>query len=1152
MDTIITPKVIVDLTEFIDISKKDLKAEVECKLLSGKIQTKDVADRIFGAIKTLVVGAETEEHRLTFSYSDSTRVSVEKPEYIHKLLTTNSFKEIPSINVERKQAYFDKSVGKSDIIDVPEGNARFTLRSETHLRKDWEGNPNDPKAHVRMIHRKSFKSTSELFRIDFSMIKTRSINSKQLLRDMLKQPHSYELEIEFINKETKLDSVDIVKDLINILSMLSQAYYQTPFLLPVSDIQKYQQEFKMSGNIFLNPVTMVRRDLRSDNIHNISKGYTVTNKADGERSGLYVARDHRLIRITPQMNVTWTGITANSDMHTGDFLDGEYIASKNLFCIFDVYRFRNKDIRNLPLLKSDDDTVKNPHNSRIGCAKTFVDDLRTHFTMQLSSTPLRIETKLFLSGDGPSMEEAIQTILTTEFEYETDGLIFTPKASPVAPPEDRKGKTWMRVYKWKPPHMNTIDFLLKVLPEETFDPIKQVKVRKGELYVSRTPGDDIIYPRETMTGEYVPRKLPDDLQRIAETNTRIPSIFQPTVPRDPDAYQIMVEVNDRGLLIDSFGTRVDDNTVVECSFDIETHRWSILRTRYDKTYQYRVLREPQYGNDIITANNVWTSIHIPITESNLKEFISNPMDSTNEDDLYYRDDMKRCSRVFNDVYDFHNRIKEDLYKQNVKKDDTLLELAVGRAGDLNKWKRIRASKVVGVDISLSNITSPAQGAAVRYITDKRKNPRDYLPPCLFVEGDMTTFPLFEQEDKYMAILTGAQTGSTKYLQAFEKLDKFDAISCQFAMHYACETEETFRAFAKNIQKYGRDIFFGTCSDGKSIYSLLVGKKTQMFGSEKQMCGDYTKEYDDRDTWTEEFGMPVKVNLESFDKPAIEYLVPFEKVTQILEEHGYDLVESALFSELYSSQTGITLTPEQQVFSFLNRTFVFRRSSRSDTKDAETVATAQSASENPTEGRDSITAASDTQSTDRATDGEPAKPVKRKLRKPKEDAGPPPVLFHGADESKGEHRNFSNMSEHRIDVDGTQFPTVEHYFQAMKAKEFKDDEIYEKIVKAKSAKAAKALGKKVKNFAKEVWDASRDEIMYKAIRTKFVQHPELQKQLLATADRLIGEADARDTYWGIGTAMTSEKSKHPEKWRGQNRIGKILMELRREFQELGST
>jgi ribA/ribD-fused uncharacterized protein len=1121
MDNIVTTQVLDEIISFLDISKKDPKAEVECKLLSGKIQTKDVADRILHSIQTLAIGAQIEQQYISITYSDGIRVIVEGALNIQKLCIQNSFKEIP-LHVEKKQKYFEGSLGKKDIVDVPEVSCRFTLRSEQALRKDWEGNPSDSKGHIRMINRKSFHTASQLFRIDFSMVKTRPMNSKQTIRDMLKQPQTYELEIEFVNPKTEIENKDIVSDMMNIISVLSQSYYQTPFLLKVSDIHRYQQEFKMTSNVFLNPVTISRRHLKEENQYNILKGYTVTTKADGQRAGLYVSRDRKLIMITPNLQVIWTGIIAKDDSHIGDFIDGEYISEKRLFCIFDVYRFRGRDTKGLPLMKSDEDTLKNPLHSRLGCARMFVEDLQTGFTITPSLKQFRIETKLFLAGDGLAMEECIQSLLDTKFEYETDGLVFTPRNTSVAPPDDRKGRTLLRVYKWKPPQMNTIDFLIKIAGDETFDPITKNKAKRGELYVSRTPGEDIIYPRETITGEYVPKKLPEDLQKIADMNTRIPSVFQPNVPRDPDAYIILVPTNEKGLTVDSVGNRVEDNTIVECAFDTETHRWSILRTRYDKTYQYRVLREPQYGNDISTANSVWSSIHIPITENMIRTFASIPPDDTYEDDMYYRDDMKRCSRLFNDMYDFHNRIKDELYKQNVKKDDVLLELAVGRGGDLNKWKRVHPSKVVGLDISLANITSPTQGLAVRYLMDKRKNPRDYLPPCLFLQGDMTAYPLFEQDDKYMAILTGKETAPTKYLSDFENLTKFDAISCQFALHYACESEEIFRAFAKNIQKYGKDVFFGTCSDGQSIYSLLAGKRSFVFGNEKQVCGDYTKQYDDRESWTEEFGMPIKVFLESFANPAIEYLVPFEKVTSILEEYGWDLVQTKLFSELYSSQTGITLTQEQQVFSFLNRTFVFKRSSK---KTEEVV-------EEPKQ----------------ELKEEQEIPKKRKLKRTNNEEGPEPVLFHGADESKGDYRNFSNMSQHPIEVNGEQFPSVEHYFQAMKAKEFKDDEVYDKIVKAKSAKAAKALGKKVKGFEKEVWDAKKDDIMKTGIKSKFVQHPELRKQLLETDNRVIGEANARNTYWGIGTSMSSEKSKHPAKWRGQNKLGKILMDLRVEFQQ----
>ena len=114
---------------------------------------------------------------------------------------------------------------------------------------------------------------------------------------------------------------------------------------------------------------------------------------------------------------------------------------------------------------------------------------------------------------------------------------------------------------------------------------------------------------------------------------------------------------------------------------------------------------------------------------------------------------------------------------------------------------------------------------------------------------------------------------------------------------------------------------------------------------------------------------------------------------------------------------------------------------------------------------------------------------------------------------------------------------------MKAKEFDDQEVYKKITSSKTPKAAKAAGKKVKNFVTEVWDAKREAVMEKGVKAKFVQHPELRKELLETKDRIIGKADARNTFWGIGTGMSSDKAKHPSKWREQNKLGKMLMALR---------
>ena len=191
---------------------------------------------------------------------------------------------------------------------------------------------------------------------------------------------------------------------------------------------------------------------------------------------------------------------------------------------------------------------------------------------------------------------------------------------------------------------------------------------------------------------------------------------------------------------------------------------------------------------------------------------------------------------------------------------------------------------------------------------------------------------------------------------------------------------------------------------------------------------------------------------------------------------------------------------------------------------------------------------------------PKKAVRHKLiKKPVDDKPPPepPILFYGADESKGEYRYMSNMFVAPFEVDGVTFPTVEHYFQWSKAMMFegKDSESAKKMLKPPrnkeftEAKSVKSLGKKVKDFSAATWDDAKDQIMEKGVRAKFVnpKHGLLEK-LLATGDRQIGEANPRDKYWGIGTSSETADAKDPKKWKGKNMLGVILMKLRNEFTE----
>lgn len=1125
-----------ELAKFTELANKDPRAEFEVKVLAGRIQTRDVATRILEAIKSIAPEV-IEEQRLTIIYPENVRVHVLGVSNIHKVCVTKSFKNIP-LDVERKTRYFEGS-GK-DTIDTPDFFCRFTLSTEKHLKKDYSGDVDDPKAQIRVIHRQGFAVPGGEFRIDMSMVKTK-VSAKDGIRVVLRNQPQYELEVEYTPRKEPRPAKEILRSLYKILETLVGAYQETHHILPLSDLQRYAQEFKASGNLFYNPITLERRHIVADRPNNILKGYTVTNKADGQRCGLYVTRDKRLIRVNPNGQVVFTGITARGDTHANDFFDGEYLPKQNLFCIFDVYRYKGRDVKSLPLFTTDDDVKKNPGSSRLGTAMQFIRDIPSDFVKD-SESSLRIDTKLFLAGDGSAMEEAIQRILDTEFEYETDGLVFTPRSSSVAPHTDIRGKAWLRVYKWKPPHQNSIDFLVKFEDTPAYDVTRKQMVKKGSLYVGRTPGVDILYPCETLTGEYVPPKLPQEFLQLAESGSRVPSVFQPSAPRDPDAYIIKVPLNDKNVPVDTEGEKVEDNTIVECAYNTETLEWSVMRTRYDKTYRYRILGQAEYGNDINVADSIWTSIHVPITETMLKTLVSSPPDDTFEDDMYYRDDVDSRDRILKNVYGFHNRIKEDQYTTYVVPGNTLLELAVGRGGDMHKWRRSKPSKVLGMDISLNNLSMPRQGACVRYLQEKKRS-NEYLPKVLYAQGDMTK-PFEEQESKYLQIVFGKEPATTPYLAEFRDIQEWDLVACQFAMHYACESEEVFKTFVSNL-KHCKSVFFGTCLDGKAVYTLLAGKDRHTFRSRGKTFAEITKKYTDTGEWKDEFGQQIDVLLESIVKPTPEFLVPFESVIRIMGEAGFEPVDSKMFGEIYTGQNRVVLEQAEQDFSFLYRTFAFKRVSGAKVEEPEAEPEPESPPESevpPSVPESEVPPSAPESEVAPAAPGEPEVAKVRRKRIVKEPlVALPDIVFFFSKEP--ENKELSNFYETNFKMDGIEYKSAEHAFEAIKAKTFGDDETFAKILKAKSAQSAKSFGNKVKGFNEEAWKEKQDEVMKSILRAKFTQNLDLRKKLLDTDDKVLANADSRDKYWGIATSANTTMAKDPKKWKGENKLGTMLEEVR---------
>src|SRR5258708_1382919 len=96
-----------------------------------------------------------------------------------------------------------------------------------------------------------------------------------------------------------------------------------------------------------------------------------------------------------------------------------------------------------------------------------------------------------------------------------------------------------------------------------------------------------------------------------------------------------------------------------------------------------------------------------------------------------------------------------------------------------------------------------------------------------------------------------------------------------------------------------------------------------------------------------------------------------------------------------------------------------------------------------------------------------------------------ILFYRVREPFGE---FSNFAGFPIEVDGKQWPTVEHYFQAQK---FAGTDHEEVIRRLESPMIAARMGRSRKLPLRRDWESVKDDIMRVALQAKFTQHPNLK-------------------------------------------------------------
>lgn len=939
------------------------------------------------------------------------RFSVQGKDNIAVLFKTN---KLPSDGVTVMKKSTVKGVKPVMIDDISfkvdlkdEMDVQEAIVSELHLRF-----PSLDKG-FRFKQRYSYLDKSNHVRFDFSIVRTskyvgsdfvahKTMSQSQVLSNI----QTYEIEVEMVRSNDPVDAKKtrptLMKGFLSaMLAMYMCVIDERHFMSSIEKTDVLKSYLKMCyvrdnlnvstllKNIsfrpkeyFLGPqpVTLERKNVIPSGLGIVSilDDYTVTEKADGERYLLFVNNDGKCYIINNRLSIKYTGVKLNKVVNS--IFDGELITSDrsgrkvSMFGIFDVYFYNSTDVRMLPLISDGQsgweqlDTAK---KSRVQLMEHFASQYKEHFATQ----GVTIFAKEFKTGD---MFQSSKGILTRssagEYPYNIDGLIYTPKYYAVGGQFMRDSpssvRTWEMVFKWKPPHDNTIDFLVKFEKDATGSHtvlIKDDKYNKvAVLSVGYNPSiherltakkyltDDLKSSKAYISKEFVPYDVVDSsismaYLPLAENNT---TNFNKIAPKCLS------------------GDVIEDNSIVEFAYNPSigntySQHWVPLRVRHDKTDMLRRFGLSGTANDYKTAMNVWSSIQNPVTEEIITGTHVISREDIIDDDVYFSSTLDRYKYASLTMKNFHNEyIKKRQLLLKMPKGSTVFDIACGKAGDLKKWIDAGFSKVMGIDVVRDNIENRKNGAYARTLEARTKfNFNDKKTPFVYLTADASqkitpeyVESMEDPDDKYVAkVLMGLIKPSQLKQDTLSKYHGFmtggfDVISCQFAVHYFFENQTTLDNFVFNVDANLKlnGYLIGTCLDGhlvKQKLSLIKKGESIQGMRDDRVLWNITKLYDNNKDI--KLGEQIEIYMESIGKPIKEYLVDFNLLQSKLHEKGITMLtpeECSVFGieksieSFKSTYTRVVnsedksqlakdvriMSQEEKDYSFLNSWFIFKR------------------------------------------------------------------------------------------------------------------------------------------------------------------------------------------------------------------------------------
>lgn len=919
-------------------------------------------------------------------------------------------------------------------------NREKNIRPEVSSMIDsWK----DTKKTFRFIKRYSFiqsKRNKYPYQFDLSIVKTNKQRRLQSGRkvfikeysiqdaNVFNEPENYEVEMEVIKNDAKYQKPDeLYAAMKKGIKIILSGWQVTNFPVSYSEQDNVKKEYMIlihgkenhprtkdgkprrahTGD-FIGPssVSLEHKNIMNIDIDssmpNINNPYTVTDKADGDRKMLFISNVGKIYLIDTNMNIQFTGMVTKHKSSCNTIIDGEHVLHDkvgnfiNLFLGFDIYYLDKKNTKGFPFMNVPDKEFKyidkelEKNKFRGDLLADTINGLDATCVVKNYITPLQIRMKTFYTNVGSNIFAECKKILDSVkegivYEYETDGLIFTPcdksvGSSKIGEITSSRKMRWDYSLKWKPPEFNTIDFLVKTKKLETgedlignifVDGIDQQQYEQFNQYKTLIlhVGFD-----ENKHGFLNPCQniIEDNLPKYNERSSYKAMPFIPYEPIPPyPIYTTNIMLPENGgidLLTEDKKQSFQDDMVVEFRWENSLKQgwqWIPIRVRYDKTSEYQ--RKGKITcNAYTTAEGVWRSINKPITTKMITTGLNIP--DVVDDNIYY--DRSGVETNTQSLRDFHNRyVKRKLIVGVSKRGDTLIDMSVGMGGDLQKWIDAKLSFVFGIDYSKDNIHNRIKGACARYLRMKKKYKT--MPGALFIQADSSINikngdACFSEKGKQIVkAIDGDGPRDEKLLGkgVYKRYGigkyGFNIISNQFSIHYFFKNRNSFYNFIRNLSENCKvgGLCIGTCYDGGKVFRMLQNKKegesvfiknendTKMWDVKKL----YTKTtFPDDDT---SLGYAIDVYQESINKTFTEYLVNFDFFIRTMENYGfvpirdneaqqlgfptaigsfellYDKMEDELESNrIKKSNIGKAdnMSSNEKIISFLNNYFIFKK------------------------------------------------------------------------------------------------------------------------------------------------------------------------------------------------------------------------------------